>query len=64
MIEFLDFPCEMKNLQELNMRKNKITVVNKIGTPNLQKLNLGFNQIKSISNLENTLPCLRDLTLE
>jgi len=43
LVEFLDFP-EMKNLVELNLRKNKITLVNKlIGFSSLIKLNLGQN---------------------
>ena len=41
MIEFLDLP-EMKNLVELNLRKNKITLINKLHNfLSLTKLNLG-----------------------
>lgn len=41
LIEFLDLP-EMKNLVDLNLRKNKITLINRlVGFISLQKLNLG-----------------------
>lgn len=64
LVEFLDLP-EMKNLIELNIRKNKITLINKlIGFNSLLKLNLGCNLIKSISNIENSLPLLKELALD
>jgi Leucine-rich repeat (LRR) protein len=64
LVEFLDLP-EMKNLIELNLRKNKITLINKlIGFNSLLKLNLGQNAIKSISNIENSLPQLKELVLD
>jgi len=64
LIEFLDLP-EMRNLVELNLRKNKISLINKlVGFVSLQKLNLGQNQIKSITNLENSLNSLKELVLD
>lgn len=63
-IEYIDLP-EMANLQDLNLRRNKISIVNKLtGFVCLLKLNLGLNLIKSISNLENSLPALKELTLD
>lgn len=64
MIEFLDLP-EMRNLVELNLRKNKITLINKLlNFTALTKLNLGQNAIKSITNIENCLPALKELVLD
>ncbi len=64
LLEYIDLP-EMANLQDLNLRRNKISIVNKLaGFVCLMKLNLGQNLIKSISNLEHTLPALKELTLD
>jgi hypothetical protein len=64
MIEFLDMP-EMRHLFDLNLRKNKITLINKFANfLALTKLNLAQNQIKSISNIENCLPALKELVLD
>jgi Leucine-rich repeat (LRR) protein len=55
----------MASLQDLNLRKNKISIVNKlVGFVNLSKLNLGLNLIKCISNLQNSMPTLRELSLD
>ena len=64
LITVLDLQHTLKNLQELNLRKNFISNVRTIANqPALQRLYLSNNKLSSLENLNN-MPVLSEITLE